>query len=553
MQITSNVNNKVGSDTKKSAEWILKALEDSGVKYVFGIPGVHNIDLFEALIDTDIETIETRHEQGAVFMADGYARVSLNPSAVFLITGPGVTNAYTGIAQANSDSIPLIAIATEIETPYIGKNKGFLHELPNQIGLLEQVTKKAVRITNPATAYEDTLQVIRESLKEPQKPVYIEVPLDIMVQSDKSQSTGLSSDTATTIMADSVQKQLEEAVTLLNESEKPLLYVGGGIRDEEAVRLVRQLAEKVGAAVISTVKGKGVVPDNHSLYTGVSWAKEVMDSAIMKESDVVVAVGTRLSARLKYGGYGDFSLPEKLIHIDPNPNIVSLNFQTAVPIVTDTKNAIRYLVNHVVQNNQRREKTEERVDEVKKGIIDKLSEKSPEVANLFKELRANLPISTRLVVDNCMLGIWAARYFPIEEPRTFLFPMAYGTLGYAIPAGIGAKLGDPNSPVLIVSGDGGFMFSSQELSVAKKIGLDITILLVNDNKYGSVDYNQRKKFGRNIATNLENPNFKSYAESFGCDYTYVSTPVLLPKVVSETMSKKGIQLIELDGTFLESY
>ena len=553
MKNTTGTKLELMNGTKKSAEWIVQALEKAGIKHVFGIPGVHNLELYDALNGSGIQSIETRHEQGAVFMADGYARTSLEMSAVFVITGPGVTNAYTGIAQANSDSIPLAVIATEIETPYIGKNKGFLHELPNQLGLVEQVTKKAIRITNPATAYEETLQLIHDAASEPSKPVYLEVPIDILEQSDTIQKSEAKRVSTSQTEIDEMNKQLERAVKMLNEAENPLLYIGGGIREDESISLVQQLAEKVGMAVISTVKGKGVFPDYHPLYTGVSWAKEVMDSTIMKESDVVLAVGTRLSARLKHGGYGDFSLPDKLIHIDPDPAIVNNNFPTSVPLVTETNFALRYLLEHTVSNTTRKHETKKNVLAARKKIKDRLQEKSPIIASLFRELRANIPASTKMVADNAMLGIWAARYFPVIKPRTFLFPMAYGTLGYAVPAGIGAKIADPTTPVFIISGDGGFMFSSQELSVAKKLNLDLTILLVNDNKYGSVDYNQRKKYGRTLSTNLENPNFKLYAESFGCEYTFVPSPEILPKVVGEILSKKGIQIIELDGSFINFY
>ncbi|HEX7064418.1 MAG TPA: thiamine pyrophosphate-binding protein [Bacillales bacterium] len=321
---------------KTTAQKIIETLYDQGVRHVFGIPGVHNIELYEALAGQDeVKSIVARHEQGAAFMADGYARVSGKVGVAFVITGPGLTNAYTGIAEAYWDSSPIAVFATEIQVPFIGQQKGFIHELPDQKGIIEGVVKRAIRITEPEQVEGLTREALDSAISGRQRPVYIETPLDVLPALINDQDVFSGSKSGPDELSGAESKDVKRAVSLLQQGKRPVIYVGGGIKTEVECQTLIHLAEQLGAPVVTTVKGKGGVPYDHPLFAGVSWAKEIMESDLLKNADVLLAVGTRLSARLKYGGYGDFSLPERLIHIDVDSNVINQNFPTELGICAD--------------------------------------------------------------------------------------------------------------------------------------------------------------------------------------------------------------------------
>ncbi|RDW17528.1 hypothetical protein CWR48_13460 [Oceanobacillus arenosus] len=536
---------------KNTANQLVEALVDQDISHVFGIPGVHNIPLYEAASTrAELTQVICRHEQGAVFMADGFARSSGNLAAAFVTTGPGLTNALTGIAQAYSDSVPMAVVATEIATPFIGQKKGFIHEMADQIGMVKDITKESKQIIDPDNSYADAYTTLQKSLEAPQKPVYLEYPIDVLEKestTDKNFFQSIKSEFPVSV------ELIKVAAELLNKSKRPLIYVGGGIREKEDTEALITLAEIVGAPIVSTVKGKGVVPNEHPLYAGVSWAREMMDSDIMQAADAALAIGTRLSARLKHGNYGNFTLPENLIHIDPDSNILENNFQTKVAIQGVASNTLNKIIELLIPFPERIEQGKKIVSVFKEKLDEEITSKAPDVKVAFDSIAKGFGDEVIYSVDNATFGIWMARYFPINRTRSFLFPMAFGTLGYALPAGIGAKMANPDRPVVVVVGDGGFMFTSSELTVAVQKNLEITVILVNDNCYGSVNYNQRKKYGKTFATELTNPDFKKYAESFGCLYRYVDHPNELENAIQKIKDHQGVKFIELNGTFIDWY
>ncbi|MBX6378430.1 MAG: thiamine pyrophosphate-binding protein, partial [Clostridia bacterium] len=347
---------------------------------------------------------------------------------------------------------------------------------------------------------------------------------------------------------------VERVAVLLRQARRPVLYVGGGLAHETGRRALKRFSEKVGVPVVTTVKGKAAFPADHPLAVGASsWAPEIMASDLLRGADLVLAVGTRLSARLKYGGYGDFRLPERLVHVDVDPSVVGRNFPTELGVVADGAAFLEALADACAGDPAVREEGLARAAATRQAVAASLATRAPAIAEFLRQLRAALPRETVFIGDNALAGIWAARYFPVYEPGQFLFPMGYGTLGFAVPAAVGARFGCPDRPVVALVGDGGFLFSAQELAVAVQFGLDLVVVLVNDRRYGSVHYNQRRRYGRTVATELWNPDFAAFAAAFGAGYRLAEGPADVGEAVRGALAQGGVQLVEVDGSFIDWY
>lgn len=541
------------SEKKTIAEVVVNTLAKKNVKHVFGIAGVHNIDFFDVLLDhPEIKLIVPRHEQGAVFMADGYSRAGGGIGVAFVITGPGVTNSLTGIAQAYSDSSSVALIATEINEDFIGQERGFIHELRDQIGMVKNIVKHSVRICSDTEVKKTVSRILSNAIVGRKRPIYIEIPFDSLSRNAKIDHSKITEETGNpNVKID--MNDIHEVVSLIEQAKRPLIYIGGGVQSEETSKLLKLLAEKMGAPVISTVKGKGAISGKHPLYIGVSWAKEIMESEIMKDADLVLALGTRLSARLKYGNYGSFKMPDNLIHVDIDTAVIGQNFKTEIGINADVNDVLPLLIEQIKIEEKKILLGFKRAEQFKERLENTILNKDPVIIQSLLDLRNVLPEDSIIVGDNSLYGIWAARYFPVYRPRSFLFPMGYGTLGFGLPAAIGAKIAQPDKTVISISGDGGFMFSLQELSVAIEQNINLSVIIINDNKYGSVYYNQKNKFGRVSGTELINPDFKLLANSFGCNYYFVQNPAEIKKTVKHSISNIGVNIIEVEGSFVDWY
>jgi len=493
------------------AQALVASLGAEGVEVVFGIPGRHALPIYNVLRDQQtIRSIVTRHEQGAAFMADGYARVTGKPGVCIATTGPGATNTITSIAGAYADSSPLLVITTQIPSSFIGKAKGVDHELKDQLALFEGITKWNKRINY----VEDIPRHVHEALRQISigrpGPVLLEIPVDILEIVGDVEI--LAAERYERKRGD--VRRIAEAVRCLIKAKAPVIWAGGGAVSSGATEELVHLSEILQAPVVTTTMGKGAVPNDHLLSIG-SLSSEAAIQAFLDQCDVMLAVGTRFKGRATR----DWSLrlPQQLIHIDIDQSEIGKNYSAGIGIVGDAGETLREILQCVRSNL--REPRRSRVREVKalkEQIYRELETWAANELQILDDIRESLDRDAIVVNDIALCTNWARRYFEVYEPRTFLFPDGFGSLGFSLPAGIGAKIAYPNRQVVVLCGDGGFMFSCQELATAVRYGANIAVMVFNDNCFGAIKYLQDKWFGgRHTGINLINPDFVEFAKSFG--------------------------------------
>src|SRR5262245_12381232 len=517
-------------------------LERYGVDTVFGIPGVHTLEFYRGLAASNIRHIAVRHEQGAGFMADGYARASGRPGVCVLITGPGLTNAATPMGQAFSDSVPMLVLSSVNAVADLGKGRGKLHEITNQQATMAPLTafSRSLRNANELLpAYADAFRVF-ESQRP--RPVHIEIPLDVMAatgqalkdRGPKSQPPAPDGQAVNT------------AVRLIDGSQRLVILNGGGAT--HCGDYLQALLEKRRGALIPTTAGKGTVPDTHPRSVGSSLMLEATQD-LLKSADVVIAVGTELGEtdswtdRLPLGG--------KLIRIDVDPACIVRDYRPDVAILADARAALEALVPEVAGLSQGG------IDEAELKALrtrnrDALPPLQQKHMQVLDTLRAALPIDGIVVSDMTQIAYTACYMFPCEWPRTYFHPSGFGTLGYALPAAIGAKIAAPKRAVVALAGDTGLLFTIQELATAVEYKLPLPILLWNNDALGQIAGDMVGLGIPEIGVRLRNPDFIALGKAFGCRAVQPSSLKALKREIEQAFGREGPTLIEVreDAEFL---
>lgn len=489
-------------------EALVALLEKYGVEVVFGIPGVHTLELYRGLVGSRIRHVLPRHEQGAGFMADGYARASGKPGVCFLITGPGVTNATTPIAQAYSDSIPMLVISSVNEVKHLGRGRGELHELPDQQKLMSACTAFSARAETPgelpgliASAFE-----IFQSRRP--RPVHIEVPIDIFDHPVEETWEPVSQPAKPQPDADLAGK----AATLLAHAKRPVFIAGGGATGGEAVLL--SLAEKLAAPVANTTSGSGVFPGHHPLSLGSTLVSQATHDLISK-ADVVLAVGTELSTNETWGI--PYQVNGKLIRIDIDPVQFSNTVKADIELLADGPATLRALDEHVgtVADADAQHSAEADVRDAVRQFNEKLNTDENARRSVFETVVGALPDDALVACDMTQIGYTGHSVFRSDTPGRMLFPQGYGTLGYGLPAGLGAQIGAPQKPVVVFAGDGGLLYTVQEMATAVEEKLPVVLLLWNNGWLAQIREGFEEKGIEPIAVHPANPDFQALAKSFG--------------------------------------
>lgn len=510
---------------------VVEALDAWGVDLVFGIPGIHTLHLYDALYQHPrIRHVTVRHEQGGAFMADGYARISGKPGVMLTTTGPAAVNALTPLGEAHADSSPVLLIASGQTEETVGGDLGILHEMRDQFTTLKSVCGQGRRVRSVDEIPEAIAEAFTLMQRRRPRPYALEVPLDIF--SAEAEVSGPNTALETPGAPD--QKGLEAAAALIRTSARPLLLAGGGAQD--AAIEVTRLAEKLQAPVALTASGLGVLPADHPLYLG---AAESLGEWVEK-SDLLIAVGTRFGERIIRSWE---TAPGRLIHLDLDPSVIGRCYPADVGLTGDARIGIQVLLSlfsgeefsfgwsleEVAAEREKQQKGEE-------GII-------PEI---LRTLRSALGRDAIVTNDMTMVCYQARRLFPVYVPRSFFTPNYYGTLGFSLPAAIGAKLARPERQVVALCGDGGFMFTAQELSTARQQRLGLPIVLFNDDSFTAIRRSQDRDFeGRHIAVDVENPNFALFAQSFGIREARATSCVALSEALEEALAADLPTLIEV--------
>jgi acetolactate synthase I/II/III large subunit len=502
----------MGND--RTIAWhVVDGLRLLGIDALYCLPGVQNDDFFDALVDApDIAPIVTRHEQATAYMAMGAAQVTGRPAACCVVPGPGMLNASAALSSAYWGNARVLAVVGEIATFQRGRGFGVLHELPNQNAILGQVTKHAALLDDPVSAVSDLQSALHALVSDRPRPVSVEVPVDRW----RSHAAGtLRAPSPATPAVDEVA--LDRAADVIRGAERPLIVVGGGAQD--AGGAVTALAERLQAPITTRRMGHGVVPTAHPLFAHLA-----MGHRLWAHADVVIAIGTRLEWELGQWGTDD---DQTIVKIDVDPAELDRHDVGTIGVTGDAARVCTALLDALADLPDRSDRTDE-VAALRHRYEAEIAHLSPQ-RELLGAIRDVLPDDGVFVEDVTQLGFASHLMFDFRHPRTFLSTGPAGTLGAGYAHALGAQhalqqLGDRKA--VVVCGDGGFLFTGNELATAVQHGIGLVAIVVDDGAYGNVRRLQQQKFGddRTIASTLTNPDFAAYAESFGALGLSASTP-----------------------------
>lgn len=522
------------------AQALIRSLVNEGVDTIFGLPGVQIMSLFDALYEEPrVRLVTVRNEQATTYMAYGYARTTGKPGVALVVPGPGVLNALAGLGTAYAASSPVLLISGQVPGRYIGGKKGLLHEIDDQLDVVRPLTKWSARINDP----HDIPGVVRDAMNKLRtgrpRPVEIEVPPDVLEASAEVKL--LVPIRTEPLMPDPISTR--EAAKILSEANRPIILAGGGVISSECTDVLRKLAETIDAPILATPEAKGCVSDNHPLSLGSFFFRYGAGLRALPEADVVLAVGTRLFFE---GGWALDPL-QKLIQIDVDREEIGRNFKVAVGIQSDAREGLELLVSELKGRTIRSCWKAGELNRIRNTAQRELEQSAPLQMRIIETIRKALDEDAIIVCDITNIGHWSSASFKVLKPRTYVTPSYFGTLGYAFPAALGAKVANPDKQVVALCGDGGFMFASGELATAVRENINITVIVFNDNAFGAslIDqlYNRRKRV---IGTKLGNPDFANLARDFGARGIKLSGPQYLSTALREALKhKRGPTVIEV--------
>ncbi len=522
----------------RGGEVAVRSLEVNGVETVFGIPGVHTLEIYDALVDSSIQHILARHEQGAGFMADGYARASGKPGVAIIITGPGITNVATPIGEAYTDSVPVMVLSSNVERRWAGRMLGHLHDLSDQLGVMRAVTKwndQALRVEDIPGLVNTAFHMM--TFGRP-RPTHVEVPIDVLAEFGDVEPRPAPKLPPPVPDTNTISRALEA----IDQSTRPVIYCGGGAIADQSSTKFESLAEQLGAPVLTSAMGKGAVSDRHSLALGNMWERGNPVDEMLRQADLAIVFGSKLGAQET--DYQRMPLPESMIRVEIDESEVLRNYTPSVPVVADSGETATALLDGLRQRGIHKQGwTGDDVQKIREASIDSCwgSAQQPYV----DALRNAIPDDGILVNDMTMMAYINCRRYPVYQPRTFFFPSGYGTLGYALPAAIGAKVACPDKIVVAIMGDGGFQYTMQELATAKQFGVALPIVIFNDSTYTAVKEEQATEHDRRfIGVDLQNPDFVALARSYGIDAVRAHTPDELRVAIESAAVRSGPTLID---------
>lgn len=519
--------------TATTAEAAVASLIGHGIDTVYGVPGIHNDALFDALhgAQDSIRMLHARHEQTGGYMALGAALATGRPQAFAAVPGPGILNASAALLTAWGMDAPVIALAGQI--PAAARERGYrhLHEIPDQLGLLRHVTKHAARITGPHDAAARMAEAVHAALSGRRGPVALECAIDVWPRSGPAPGHAPIPPLQPPVDLDAVK----QAARILGAAKRPLIMVGGGAQD--AAEELRIVAELLQAPVGCYRRGQGVLPSSHPLSVNLPIAHR-----LWREADVVLAVGTRLYAPLSVWGV-DAGL--KVIRIDIDAEEPDRFRRADCAVVANAAPALAALAGYLASSGPRRAPRDEDLAPHRAWLAERLSRLEPQMGFL-NAMRAALPENGIFVDEVTQLGFAARIAFPSFGPRSFLSGGQQDNLGFGFGTALGAKAACPDRPVLAIAGDGGFGYQAFELATAARHGLGVVVVVFDDGAFGNVRRIQQMAYGnRLIASDLYNPDFVRFAESFGVAAYRATSPAALQEAIERAFREGGPALVHV--------
>ncbi len=516
-------------------EAIVQGLVAHGVDTVFGLPGAQIYGLFDGFAKAQMKVIGARHEQACGYMAFGYARASGRPGVFSVVPGPGVLNASAALLTAFGCNEPVMCLTGQVPSAYLGKGRGHLHEMPDQLATLRSFIKWAERIEYPGAAPALVARAFQEMMSGRRGPVALEMPWDVFTQ---------RAETAAALTLDPVAPpapdpdRIAAAAKLIAQSKTPMIFVGAGAL--EAGDEILELAESIDAPVVAFRSGRGIVSNRHEL--GLTFAAAYQ---LWPQTDLIIGIGSRIELPTTFRWpFRPEGLKSVRIDIDPAE---MRRYTPDAAIVSDSKAGARALADAVskvgyIKTNGRRETIRAATAKTQQDI----QAIQPQMSYL-KILRDVLPDDAIVTDELSQVGFASWYGFPVYQPRTFLTSGYQGTLGSGFPTALGAKVACPDKPVVAITGDGGFMFGVQELATAVQYNIGVVTLVFDNSAYGNVRRDQLHGFeGRVVASNLVNPDFVKLAESFGVGAARVTSPDNFRPALERALAAGGPQLIAID-------
>ena len=521
------------------AQALARQLRSEGVDAIFTLPGVQIMAAFDALYDLrdDIRLVQTRHEQATTYMADGYAKATGKVGVAMVVPGPGALNATAGLGTAFASSSPVLLISGQIASNTLGKRQGQLHEVEDQLDVFKPITKWNHRVTEVGEIPEAVHEAFRQLTTGRPRPVELEVPPDTLATLGDADIIEPEIYPSPVADADAIQRAAE----VLARAERPAIIAGGGTIISGASEELREVAQFLQASVMTTQQGKGILPNDHDLMVGVNYAMVEPVKHVLPDCDALLAVGTRLLFRV----FEPENVPP-IVHIDADADEIGKNLPTEVGIVGDAKQALRQLLERLRAISAPKQSRSQEIAGYRQSADSDLDELASDQLRIIQDIRGALDDDDILVSGMTNIGYWSHVAYPVNTPRTYLTSSYFGTLGYAYPTALGAKVGMPDKRVVALCGDGGFMYNIQELSTAARYGINAVAVVFNNHAYGASMWDQTHQYGeRFIGTDLNNPDFLKVAEAFGVT-GMKADPANISEALNQALQANAPVLLEVE-------
>ncbi|MET0969820.1 MAG: thiamine pyrophosphate-dependent enzyme [Tardiphaga sp.] len=516
-------------------EAIVSGLTAHGVETIFGLPGAQIYGLFDAFHQAGLNVIGARHEQACGYMAFGYARASGKPAVFSVVPGPGVLNAGAALLTAFGCNEPVLCLTGQVPTDYLGRGRGHLHEMPDQLATLRSFVKWADRIDYPGSAPTAVARAFQEMTSGRRGPAALEMPWDVFTQRAEV-APAPTFDALPAPLPD--DDRIQAAAALIKASRTPMIFVGAGAID--AADAVLELAEMIDAPVVAFRSGRGIVSNAHDLGLTMAAAYQ-----LWPQTDLMIGIGSRMELPTTFRWpFRPEGLTSIRIDIDP---VEFRRLTVDAPIVADAAAGTRALIAAVGKAGySRTQGRRAAIREASAKARHDIQAVQPQMAYL-DVLRDVLPENAIVTDELSQVGFASWFGFPVYHPRTFITSGYQGTLGAGFPTALGAKVAHPDRPVVAITGDGGFMFAVQELATAVQYKIGVVVLVFDNNAYGNVRRDQLTTFdGRVVASDLVNPDFVRLAESFGVKAARVGSPAAFKLALQKALADGGPYLIAID-------
>ncbi|WP_313428927.1 thiamine pyrophosphate-binding protein [Siminovitchia terrae] len=524
------------------ADAIVEELAAEGVEVIFGIVSIHNMPIYDAMLrDGRIRMATARGESGAVNMADAYSRATGKIGVVLTSTGAGAGNGAGSLTETWNSGTPLLHITGEADSNYIGTDQRYIHECRDQLKMMEGANKAAYLLKRPKLITPFMQKAIKEAKTVPTGPVTVQIPTNYQATIiPKNNLVAVQAEQDTEVKIDLPAEVIEKIAA----AKRPIIWAGDGVIHSGASEELLALVEKIQPAVVTSESAKGSIPEEHPLCIGnFAWFPRFEE--LLSKSDLLISIGVRFRGGETNGWTSP--VPENHINIDLNPNAFNRNFDTLYGLVGDAKAVLKELNKALADKEITPDAAYvEEVKAVREGVRDDLCSTIEPYGDLAAIMNEQFPENTVLVTDVTIPGYtWANKLVDVHEPRNYLY-MTGGGIGQGLPMAIGAKVGQPEKPVVLVAGDGGFMVNAGEMITAVQENVPIVVLLFDDGGYGILKYYQEAAYGRQTAVDLVNPDFVMMAKSMGFDSEKVTTVEEFEKGLANALESKKPYMVVVD-------